>query len=71
MLKTASELMGVPDEVYMGGEFSKLTEQILELHSPETEPPLFLSRELNRKLIPVLDSLGIDYRGADYITDFV
>lgn len=70
MLQLAYELFGVREEAGVGYSFTKLATEVLEENFPGVEAPPLLDRDLNRKLIPVLDSLRINYAHAPYITGF-
>lgn len=71
MLEVVFELFGAHEDAYVARRFRELLEQVLRDRYPSTEMPPMLSRDLNRKLIPVLDTLGIDYSKASYIKDFL
>ena len=71
MMEVAYELFGAHEEAYIGRRVHELLEKVVETRYPSAELPPVLSRDLNRKMLPVLDSLGIDYSDAHYIRDFV
>jgi hypothetical protein len=70
MLQVAYELFGVREEAGVAYSFTNLVTEVLEENFPGTEAPPILDRDLNRKLMTVLDSLNINYSHAPYITGF-
>jgi hypothetical protein len=70
MLQLAYELFGVHKSSGIAYSFYEFAKTAIDNCFPEVEPPPFLCRELNQKLIPVLDSLSIDYSNAGFISDF-
>jgi hypothetical protein len=70
MIQVVYELFGTHTDAYIARRFSEFLNPILKQSYPGVEPPPFLSRGLNKKLIPVLDSLNISREGARYINDF-
>jgi hypothetical protein len=70
MLEVAFELFGAHADAYVARRFRELLEQVVAEKYRNAEMPPMLDRDLNKKLMPVLDSLGIDYSGASYIRDF-
>ena len=71
MVEVAYELFGAQEEAYIARRFRELLEEIVSQKYPDAELPPMLARDLNQKLAQVLDSLGIDYSQAKYITDFL
>jgi hypothetical protein len=71
MMQVAYELLGVHREAGMARHFMEIVKEVLAIHFPAVEPPPMLARDLNKQLVKVLDSLGIPYRHAPYIHDFV
>lgn len=70
MLEVAFELFGAHKDAYIGRRFHELLEAVVAQRYPATELPPMLDRSLNQKMLPVLDSLKIDYSKASYIRDF-
>ena len=70
MIQVVYELFGAHDDAYIARRFSEFLDPILKQSYPGVELPPLLSRDLNKKLIPVLDSLNISREGASYINDF-
>ena len=70
MMEVAYELFGAHEDAYIARRFRELLEEVVKECYPETELPPMLARNLNRKLVEVLDSLNIDYSHAPYIRDF-
>ena len=70
MAQVAYELFGAHEDAYVARRFDELLEEIVKESYPDASLPPMLARDLNQKMIQVLDSLGIDYSKAPYIKDF-
>lgn len=70
MLQLVYELFGVRRYSGIAYSFYDFAKSAIAEYFPECETPPFLSRDLNKKLIAVLDSLNINYQGAKFISDF-
>jgi len=70
MMEVAYELFGVHEDAYIGRRVHELVEEIIRSEYPSARMAPFLDRDLNRKMLGVLDSLKVDYSRAPYITDF-
>ena len=57
----AYELFGAHEEAFLARRFNELIEKVIDTAYPDAELPPIFTRDLNHKLMPVLDSLGIDY----------
>jgi hypothetical protein len=71
MMEVAYEFYGAHEDAYISRRFSELLAEVVGERYPEAELPPMLARDLNRKLVEVLESLNIDYSHAPYIRDFV
>lgn len=71
MVQVGYELFGVHEEAYIGRRFHELLEEVVAIAYPDAKLPPLLARDLNQKLMPVLDRLGIDYSKASFICNFV
>jgi hypothetical protein len=71
MVETGYELFGAHEDAYIGRRFRELLQEVVDSAYPDAELPPLLARDLNRMMMPVLDSLGIDYSKASFIRDFV
>jgi hypothetical protein len=70
MIEVGYELFGAHQDAYIARRFKELLEEVISTSYPNAELPPMLDRDLNKKLIPVLDSLRINYSKATYINDF-
>lgn len=70
MLQVCFELFGAHEDAYIARRFCELLKEVISAEYPSAEMPPFLGRELNAKMLPVLDSLGVDYSDVPYIKDF-
>jgi hypothetical protein len=70
MVQVGYELFGGHEDAYIGRRFHELLEQVVAIFYPGAELPPLLARDLNQKMMPVLDSLAIDYSRASFISDF-
>lgn len=70
MVQVGFELFGAHEDAYVGRRFHELLEEVVAAAYPAAELPPLLARELNQKMMPVLDSLEIDYSKASFIRDF-
>jgi hypothetical protein len=71
MVETCFELFGAHEDAFVARRFRELLEEVIRSRYTDAELPPLLSRDLNQKLIPVLDSLRVDYSNAPYISNFV
>ncbi len=71
MVQVGYELFGAHQDAYVARRFNELLEEVVPVAYPSAELPPLLARDLNQKLVPVLDSLQIDYSNAPYITEFL
>lgn len=71
MVQCLMEVLGVHRSTAVGHAFVELVESAGRRYVPGFEMPPYLSRELNQKLAPVLDSLGINYEDKEFISDFM
>jgi hypothetical protein len=61
LIETLCEILGAFDEAYIGRRFSELLSELVPARYPAVELPPLLDRDLNRKIIPVIESLGMSY----------
>ena len=71
MTDLAYELFGAHEEAYVGRRVRELLEIIVQQRYPSAQLPPLLARDLNKKMIPVLDSLAVDYTSAEYLLEFI
>jgi hypothetical protein len=71
MLDILWEILDVHHLTGLGEKFKEILEECIDEYYPEAEMPPFLNRELNKKIIPVLDSLNIEYSHASFVKEFI
>jgi len=69
MVQVGYELFGAHKDAYIGRRFYELLEEVVASAYPAAELPPLFSLELNQKIMPVLDSLRIDYSKAWFSRD--
>jgi hypothetical protein len=70
LLQILYELLRVHRDSGLAYQFDTLVKLCLSTRFPAAQPPPFLDRDLNRKLIPVLRSLDVNLEHAAFVTEF-
>lgn len=67
MLEILWEILGVVNLSGIAKKFKELLSRCIDNYYPGADMPPFLDRELNRKLVPVLDALKIKYDQVEFL----
>jgi hypothetical protein len=71
MIEIACEVLGLNDATGIGRKFHKIVREFCVLLGVDERMPPTLSRDLNRIAIQIFSDLGIDFRHARFLTEFV